>query len=480
MLEPDNLPGGYLAAYYPELMQSFDEAELAALLCDGEWWLREAQRPPHDDWIYCGWLGGRGAGKSFGALHTLQREVELGNATNIAIVAQDEQRAYQVAVENLQQIAAPWAMPELCRDQLVWPNSAVATVYTPESPKAIRGPSFDFSYASEVNFWSAHTGLEAWNNLTTATRVGRARVVWDSSPQGDNEIVQLLVQMNAADLVTYAILHGSMLDSPALDQAYIRRESFKLGGPGAQKFEEEVRGRVYTSAHGAAYTRDEIEKTRVHEVPRDIDVKLVSVDPATTVDPRSDLSGIVVLARDRAGHIYGVDDLTDRLDPDAVCGRIIDQHFAGASTALVEANRGGLWLNSTLRALAAQRGVTLKELAADDRIPRWQRGTLYYKSLTARVDKMRRALPAAAFMRIGKAHIVGVLSSLESQLRTYAGKGESPNAFDAWNQGVCELANLHGEIVPSSSARSQRTAAELAAHKTLIDRLRQAKPRSIT
>lgn len=464
------VPPAQLAAYNQQWLDALEPAELAALLTDPGFWLRTSQTPPRDAWRWAMWIGGRGAGKTLGAAYCVQREVELGRARNIALVAQDEVRAQLVQVEGLQEIAPPWCRPEMYLDQLVWPNGATATIYTPNSPRSIRGPSFDLSWGTELNFWPAATGLAAFNTLVTATRAGRARMVLDTSPSGDSEIVQMMLALNKADPTTYYMSHGSMLENAGLDKAYIQLESTRHGGPGTQAYEEEVNGVVYGSTAGAAYTRDELEACRVYELPaaHAVELRIMSVDPSQTTDPRSDETGIVEFVRSIDGQIHAVADHSGTLSAESICETLLDAHEERqASMVLWEMNAGGMWLQSTLKAIAVQRGIVVEELDASDKVPRYQRGKLYTLGITARVGKMKRALPASTVVRQKRAHVVGHLSKLEKQLREYTGRGDSPGRFDAFNQGVCQLAGLHGEMLPTASQRQTRMAVESEMHRHL-------------
>ncbi len=467
-------PGGlisraYLTAHHRQWLESLSEAERFVLFQSREFWERFAFMPVDDNWLWHGWIGGRGSGKSWSAGHVVQGLVESGKVRKLALIAQDELRAYEVCVATLQEIAPAWCKPELYKDQLHWPNGAVAYVYTPESPEMIRGPSFDLSWATEISFWRAGVAVQAWDNLLTATRPIQ-RIVWDSTSKGASPLIRKVLEVNAANPDRYRIIRGSMLDNPMFDREYIQLESIKYGGPGARRFEEEVNGAVYDSEDGAAFTSGDIEASRVYDHPA-LDVKIVGIDPAITTNAESDATGMLFGGRDRDGNGYALRDLSGRWEAEKTCDVAIGLHATdNCAGAIVEMNRGGDYLIASLKATARSKGLDLHVLESDDKFPRYTRGKYYVRKVTARQSKLDRAIPVATSMRLGQVHIVGALPELERELYTYDGSGLSPNRFDAFNALMCELCGLDKDVTLASN-RQKRTEQARRMNDTLANRL---------
>lgn len=162
----------------------------------------------------------------------------------------------------------------------------------------------------------------------------------------------------------------------------------------------------------------------------------VSVDPAVTADPKSDLSGITVQALGEDGHVYVLADYSLRGTPDQVCAVVTEAYKAwGASRVIMEKNQGGLWLESTMRSHFPH--VPLK-----------------FVSATATTGgKASRAEPVSAAYERGVVHHVGTLKELEAQMCDFgspASRRKSPDRMDALIWGVTELLDLgHEKKMPA-------------------------------
>jgi phage terminase large subunit-like protein len=459
------ISNAYLAAHNQDALDALTPQELVVLLNDRQFWTRSGQLPRDNGWTYQGWIAGRGYGKSYAAACAVQEEIDAGRARRVALCAQDEVRTHEVCVTMLKEIAPPWSRPELFKDALHWPNGAVAQIYTPESPEAMRGPTFDLAWATELSFWHHGVARAAFDNLTTACRP-EGRVIWDSTSKGSSPLIKYMMDLHRADPDAYRVVRGSMLDNPAYGRTYVRRESFKYGGPGARRYEEEVNGAVYDSEEGAAFSESMLEASRVDQAPK-LELKVIGLDTAITTHRAADETGIVFAGRDANGHAYALRDRSGRHEPDKTGEIVIDAHLAdGYAGAVVETNRGGNLIVAGLRAYAKDRDVEVRQIKSTDKFPRYTRGVFYVREVTSRGKKIERAEPVATLVKLKRAHMVGKLSQLESQLVTYDGTGESPNSLDAYVMAMSELAGLFVET-PSVTKRQQRSEQEAEAHRQL-------------
>ena len=62
------------------------------------------------------------------------------------------------------------------RRRLVWPNGAVAQIFSASDPESLRGPQFDAAWCDELAKW--RKGEEAWDMLQFALRLGTGRGRW--------------------------------------------------------------------------------------------------------------------------------------------------------------------------------------------------------------------------------------------------------------------------------------------------------------
>ena len=157
----------------------------------------------------------------------------------------------------------------------------------------------------------------------------------------------------------------------------------------------------------------------------------VSVDPAVTADPKSDLSGITVQGMADDGHAYVLADYSLRGTPDTVC-EVVTQAYSdwGAVRVVMEKNQGGLWLESTMRTHFPT--VPLKFVTAN----------------ATTGGKASRAEPVSAQYERGVIHHVGTLKELEQQMCEFgspASRRKSPDRMDAVVWGITELMDLMHE-----------------------------------
>lgn len=106
---------------------------------------RPAQLPPSGDWRTWLVLAGRGFGKTRCGAEWVRMVAERDPQARIALVAASLHEARAVMVEGesgLLAIGAPWRSPrfEPSLRRLVWPNGAIAMLYSAGEPESLRGP----------------------------------------------------------------------------------------------------------------------------------------------------------------------------------------------------------------------------------------------------------------------------------------------------------------------------------------------------
>ena len=96
-------------------------------------------------------LAGRGWGKTRTAVEAVNAEVWAGRAKRIAIIAENAEDARNVIAEGVSGFVNVGPLDkrpvyEPSKDRLTWSNGAVATLYSAQSPGALRGPEHDLAY----------------------------------------------------------------------------------------------------------------------------------------------------------------------------------------------------------------------------------------------------------------------------------------------------------------------------------------------
>lgn len=466
-------PAAVLAQLAPEFLEGLSSRETLVLAHMWNVWLRPEQQIPIGAWVWFGFICGRGFGKSIAIACYINSQVEAGNALNIGLMAPTEERADALQIQPLIDLAPPWFKPERYKGGLLWPNGARAHVFTPEAPDGPRGPSFDLSWLTEIVAWQHTTRLLAFNNITTATRRGLKQVLWDTTSKGKNEIIQLLLELNAEDPEAYPIQRGEMFDNPVLDEPYLKSEGRKYT-VGTRAFNEEVRGRVYTESAGALWHQDWISDHRRPLAPSSPALRLVSVDPAGSLEEGTDDTGIMIGSSDtgEAGDFYLEQDKSGKHSPEEWAEIAVDACASGGCAGIIIERNRGLEMNiSLLRVHAERKAMRLIKLEKEQRFKRTP-GVIYVREMWAASSKQSRAAAPASLSKAGRVHHCGAkerYAKLELQLTTWEpGTRESPNNLDAYAYLIAELAGLNVEAKKDSAA-DVRAAAE--AQKLLRERL---------
>ena len=478
-------PASALAHCEPDFLDSLSDVELLALANDPDCWLRPEQQIPRatdDDrggWSYYGFICGRGYGKTYAIATYINRCVEDGLASKIGLMAPTDDRVDEVQITALIDTAPPWFKPERYNGGLRWPNGAIAYAFSAEAPMGPRGAGggeLHLSWLTEIVAWQRTTRLEAFSNITTATRQGLAQVLWDTTSKGKNDVIQLLVKMSEESPDLFRLQRGEMFDNPQLGETYLRTEC-KKAPPGTRKHDEEIRGLVFDEAEGATWKQAWISDNRRPRPPTDPIIRLVSCDPAISTAPGTDDTGIHVGSADEFGDVYVEKDLSGRHEPDTWCALLVEECASNnAAGIVIERNRGADVNIALIRVHAQRRGfelVLLKGPEYEDKpFPRRRPGVIFVREMWAATSKQSRAVAPASYGKDGRVHHVGEFAATEEELTTWVpGAGESPNKLDSHSYLVAELAGLN---VAESRERPAANAAEAArAHDLLREALKE-------
>jgi len=420
-------PQPQIEAFLSELS---DEAVLA-LPYLFEFWAMEHQMPPDGDWKTWVILGGRGAGKTRAGAEWVRGEVEgarpldPGRARRVALVGETIEQVREVMVFGDSGILAcspPDRMPkwEATRKRLVWPNGAVAQVFSAHDPDSLRGPQFDAAWVDELAKWKK--GRETWDMLQFGLRLGEApRQVVTTTPQNTAVLKEILGR--GTTVLTSA---PTSANKAFLAQSFLEEVTQKYGGTRLGR--QELEGELLVDTEGALWTAEMIEAARV-DSPPDLDRVVVAVDPPVTGHERSDACGILVVGAVTQGPptewraFVLADESVQGVSPQVWAdAAIAAYHRYGADRLVAEVNQGGDLVETVIRScdpLVSYRGV------------RASRG------------KVARAEPVAALYEQGRVKHLRGLTALEDQMaemtaRGFEGRG-SPDQVDALVWAVTDL-----------------------------------------
>ncbi len=412
-------------------LNSLNEGTLLALPYLFEFWALPHQLPPSGDWRSWVIMGGRGAGKTRAGAEWVRSEVEgsrpldIGRSRRVALVGETIEQVREVMVFGDSGILAcspPDRRPkwEATRKRLVWPNGAVAQVFSAHEPESLRGPQFDAAWVDELAKWKK--AEETWDMLQFGLRLGPApRQCVTTTPR--NVPVLKTILANPSTVSTHAPTEANRayLAASFLDEVRSRYAGTRLG-------RQELDGVLLEDAEGALWTMAGLEALRAEKAP-EFDRVVVALDPPVTGTNTSDECGIVVVGAVCQG--APLDWRAVVLEDATVAGAsptvwaeaaIAAMERHGADRLVAEVNQGGDLVESVLRQI-------------DPLVP--------YRSVRASKGKIARAEPVAALYEQGRvAHLRG-LAALEDQMcrmtaQGYQGKG-SPDRVDALVWALHEL-----------------------------------------
>nr|WP_243721932.1 terminase family protein [Fluviibacterium aquatile] len=421
--------GGVLLASAPtEVREAFlnelTEGALLALPYIFEFWALDHQLAPEGDWRTWVIMGGRGAGKTRAGAEWVRAEVEgatplaPGRSKRVALVGETIEQVREVMVMGDSGILAcspPDRRPvwEATRKRLVWPNGAVAQVFSAHEPESLRGPQFDAAWVDELAKWKK--AEDAWDMLQFGLRLGQTpRQVVTTTPRNVSVLKRILD--NPSTVVSHAPTeaNSAYLADSFLAEVRERYAGTRLG-------RQELDGILLEDAEGALWTLAMLEALQVERIP-DLDRVVVAVDPPVSGHGTSDSCGIVVAGVRMSGapqdwQAYVIEDCTIQgASPQGWAeAALAAMSRHGAERLVAEVNQGGNLVESVIRQV-------------DPLVP--------YRAVRASRGKAARAEPVAALYEQGRVkHRRGCLADLEEQMcqmtvRGFEGRG-SPDRVDA-------------------------------------------------
>jgi phage terminase large subunit-like protein len=391
-------------------------------------------------------MAGRGYGKTRIGAETVRERITNGRWGRVALVAATAADARDVMIEGesgLLAISPPWWRPEYepSKRRLTWPNGAMATAYSSETPSRLRGPQHDGAWCDEVASWK--NASETWDMLMFGLRLGLSpQVVATTTPKPIR-----LVRDMVRDPRTVVTGGSTYENAPNLAQAAIDR--FRARYEGTSLGQQELHAVLLTEVPGALWKRSTIDANRVDpdlgQVPAMLRI-VVAIDPAVTSGEDSDDTGIIVAGLGVDGHVYVLWDATQRSDPFTWASEAVRLfHHYQADAIVAEVNNGGDLVAFTLatvdanvpvHSVHASRG---KRTRAEPVSAKYEQGLVHHLKLPSRrvIDESN-----------GQVRDVPVLEDLEDQLCTWTTDSEeSPDRLDALVWAVTALVIGDGEIV---------------------------------
>ena len=414
-----------------EFLEGLSDNALLSLPWMFEFWALPHQMPPDGAWKTWVIMGGRGAGKTRAGAEWVRAQVEGsgpyddGAARRVALIGETVDQVREVMIfgdSGIMACSPPDRRPEwqATRKQLVWPNGAVAQVFSAHEPDSLRGPQFDAAWVDELAKWKK--GQETWDQLQFALRLGdNPRQVVTTTPQNVGVLKAIL--KNPSTVMTHAPTEANRayLAASVLDEVKTRYAGTSQG-------KQELEGLLLEALEGAMWSQSGFDACRVSEVPH-LSRIVVAVDPPVTGHKGSDECGIVVVGAFTEGPpqdwraVVLEDASVSGASPDEWARAAIaamDRHKADRLVA--EVNQGGDLVETMIRQL-------------DPLVP--------YRAVRATRGKVVRAEPVAALYEQGRVSHMRGLDRLEAQMclmtqKGYQAKG-SPDRVDALVWALTDL-----------------------------------------
>jgi len=419
------------AAIQAEFLEGLTEAEILALPYLFDFWALPHQLPPEGDWRTWVLMGGRGAGKTRAGAEWVRSMVEgdrprdPGRSKRVALVGETIDQAREVMVFGESGILAcspPDRRPDWIagRKMLVWPNGAVAQVFSAHEPETLRGPQFDLVWADELAKWKR--GAEAWDMIQFCLRLGDdPRACVTTTPRNARSLTDLLDQPTTARTHAPTYANRANLPDAFLDEVRRRYAGTRQGA-------QELDGMLLSDADGTLWPGHLIAACQTDDLPQ-FDRIVVAVDPSVSAGKGSDECGIIVAGAVTQGppenwRAWVLEDatVTSASPVQWAKAAVAAMERHNADRLVAEVNQGGDLVQTVLRQVAP---------------------TVPFRALHASRGKVVRAEPVAAIYEQGRVHHVRGLGQLEEQMsqmttRGFDGSG-SPDRVDALVWAIHEL-----------------------------------------
>ncbi len=370
------------------------------------------QAPPPGVWRNWLLMGGRGSGKTRAGAEWIHEIASRGekSALRIALVAETLGDAREVMVDGLSGIAriARHKRPEveISRRRLVWPNGAVAQLFSAEDPESLRGPQFHYAWCDEIAKWKY--AEETFDMLQFSLRLGQdIRQVITTTPRPVPILKRLL-----ADPGTRLTRLSTLGNASNLAPGFIEALQARYGGTRLGR--QELEGELMDDREDALWRRDQLEALTIR-VREPLNRIVIGVDPPSGSGSQS-VCGIVVAGLDRLGRAVVLADCSVTGESPAGWAAAVVRAFRRfeADRVVAEVNQGGDMVGALLKSVDA---------------------TLPIRMVRATRGKFLRAEPVAALYEQGRVLHAARMTELEDQMCDFGpdglSSGRSPDRLDA-------------------------------------------------
>jgi phage terminase large subunit-like protein len=374
--------------------------------------LSYAQQPPKGDWRNWLLIGGRGSGKTRAGAEWVHAIASQGERSDlrIALVAETLGDAREVMVDGVSGICrvARYRRPvfEASRRRLIWPNGAMAQIFSSEDPESLRGPQFHYGWSDELAKWKYPQ--ETWDMLQFGLRLGDdLRQLVTTTPR-PIPLLKAIMTDTATKIVAMPTADNADNLAPGFIDALTRRYG------GTRLGRQELDGELIEDRDDALWKRADIEAIVAAETEMLTRI-VVAVDPPAGSGEGA-CCGIVVAGLGLSGRIVVLADCSIEGATPAGWAREVVAAYRRfeADRVVAEVNQGGEMVSAMLKSIDANLPVSM---------------------VRASRGKFTRAEPVAALYEQGRVTHAGRFAELEDQMVDFGpnglSSGRSPDRLDA-------------------------------------------------
>lgn len=402
------------------IINELTPSELLALSYDWQTWARPEQLYPINDPLKWLILAGRGWGKSRVGAEFIRWQVEAKGVKRIALVGRTAADVRDVMVNGesgLLAVCPPYNKPiyKSSEAMVIWPNGAIAKMYSGDKPDSLRGPQHETAWCDELAAF--RYADDAWSNLLFGLRLGKQPKVTMTTTPKNTPLIRSLITDSSVH-VTRGTSFDNRANLPAsfFDEIIKRYEGTRLG-------RQELYAELLADSEGALWKRDTIETARVSQFP-DLTRIVVAVDPSVTSSDESAETGIIVAGVVKNDRYYILADNSLRGTPHQWATAVVSAYKIHKADRIIgEANNGGDLIEANIR--------TVDKNAS-------------FRKVHASRGKDIRAEPIASLYEQGRVHHVGYFPELEDQMCTWEPGQKSPDRLDALVWALTELSSGGG------------------------------------
>lgn len=418
-----------------EQAEILDAMDPDSLVWDWRSWGRPEQFSPPGGWNVWLIMAGRGFGKTRAGAEWVREKARENPGCRFFLVARTSADVRDVMIEGesgIMNISPPSEMPDWqpSKRRLVWPNGATATAFTSEEPSQLRGPQAHFTWADEAAAWKFtvdDSGLNAWDNVRLATRLGAQPQILATTTPKRTPFMTKIMEEHAKDPEIVVVTRGSTYDNLGnLAKAYLDVVTGVYEG--TRLAQQELMGMMLDAMEGALFTEEMIQHGRINVVNSALPLRVVAVDPSVAEQPTDECGIVVVGASNQRQmhqrHAYVLEDATVHGSPEKWAKAVVATARKWNAPVVAEQNQG--------HALIA---LAIKNIDP----------TIKVYPVHSKVGKVLRAEPVAMAYEQRRVHHIGILAELEAQMNNWL-PGEtrkSPDRLDALVHGVTALLIQH-------------------------------------